>query len=443
MNQQAFETARTAYQHGDWAAAASTLAACKVPGEAAGAADHLLGNALMKLGRYGEAADAYASALADAGYGHAGALSCNRGRALVAAGRADEAVACFQAALADASYAAPYKANLALGNLYASQGNATEAGVAYRNAAIDESNPDPAGALSKLGDCFMTLGRPVDAVEAYRTALDFTADGVPTGCVYAQLGGAYVASNRMPEAVDAFTQAVSDATYHLTAQQQASFSAAQKALAAINGQGPSATDQMLAAAGYGEAPAPDSTGSYDPLDPLGKSGEFIPSPEDTGFFSVTEEDLMQADKRGRKVKRKHTHTGLRVLVTLLVLLVIAAAAGGLAYWRGYGWPTQEAVVTDLFATGGAGDIGAWLSGGVSAETRSAIEDVMPQSSSTVSVNGVDRSMTSSTVLLTAQLAEGGEQAYQVSLVRDGLSWKVTNVELSFSSQVASGSQATK
>ena len=42
-----------------------------------------------------------------------------------------------------------------------------------------------------------------------------------------------------------------------------------------------------------EAPA-DYYGStsYDPLDPTGASGELIPSPEDTGFFSVSEEEQL-------------------------------------------------------------------------------------------------------------------------------------------------------
>ena len=56
MNTQAFEMAKAAYQRGDWAGAAGALASTKAPGELSGEVDHLLGNALMKLGRYAEAA---------------------------------------------------------------------------------------------------------------------------------------------------------------------------------------------------------------------------------------------------------------------------------------------------------------------------------------------------------------------------------------------------
>ena len=173
MDQQAFEQAKAAYQRGDWATAAAGLARCKSAGEISGAVDHLLGNSLMKLGRYRDAASAYASALNDRAYGKVGALSCNQGRALLAAGDAQAAVTALTTATRDPEYPTPYKAYLALGNAQLGCGNVREAGIAFRNAAIDDANPDPAVALERLGSCFMQLGRPVDAVEAYRTALDF------------------------------------------------------------------------------------------------------------------------------------------------------------------------------------------------------------------------------------------------------------------------------
>lgn len=433
MDINTFNAAKQAYQAGEWANAAAQLAAAKQPGEVSGEADHLRGNALMKIGDYAGAASAYADALADASYGHVGALNCNRGRALVAAGNTNDAVACFQAAVADPTYNTPYKAYLALGNLYSRSGMPREAGVAWRNAAIDENNPNPSGALTKLGGCFMTLGRPVDAIEAYRTALDFSSDG-GQGAIYGDLGLAYMASNRVAEAADAFGRAAQDPTYQLTAEQQASYTAAQKALYKVSGVTPSDTDQMLNAAGYN---TPAGTGAYDPLDPMGKSGEFMPSPEDTGFFSVTEEDLMQQDREQKKARRKHNHRGLKFFFFILILLVILGAAGGFAYYKGYGWPTQESVATDLFNTASSGgDISGYLVAGLSDEAKSQIDDILPLNA-TVSVEGVDRTMDASEVLLSAALTNGGTQDYQVKLVRDGLSWKVSSVELSFASTVSS------
>jgi len=89
-------------------------------------------------------------------------------------------------------------------------------------------------------------------------------------------GLAYVASNRMSEAVDAFSHATSDGTYRLSPEAQASFDAARKAVAQLAAKRPSETDALLAAAGYG--------GTYDPLDPTGESGELIPSADEHGLL---------------------------------------------------------------------------------------------------------------------------------------------------------------
>ncbi|WP_130812158.1 tetratricopeptide repeat protein [Olsenella sp. Marseille-P4559] len=420
MNQQAYEAGKSAYQQGDWLTAVDRLSQAKNPGEVSGAVDHLVGNCYMKLGQYESAAAAYESALRDAAYGKIGPLSCNRGRALLAAGRPAEAVTALAQALSDASYATPYKAHMALGTAYERLGDPRNAGIAYRNAAIDESNPNPSSALCDLGSCFIQLGRPVDAVEAYRTALDFSAPLQSQNQIYCDLGLAYVAANRMSEAVDAFDHATADGTLALSPEAQASYDAARKAMAAITGKKrPSDTDALLAAAGYG--------GEYDPLDPTGASGELMPSADDTGFFSVSEEDLVEQDKKERKIRRKHNHRGLKVFIAILILLVVALGAAGYAYYRGYGWPTQEAVVEQLFDAKTSGtDLGSFLAASVPASDAGAIEATVP-SGATIKSTEVDRSMTESTVTVTASLPSGESQTYTVSLVRDGISWKVTNV----------------
>lgn len=426
MNQQAYESGKLAYQSGDWLTAVARLGEAKLPGEASGEVDHLLGNAFMKLGQYESAAAAYRGALADPSYGKRGALSCNLGRALLAAGHTQEAVAALSDAVQDAGYATPYKAYMALGGAYESAGDVRNAGMAYRNAAIDESNPSPSVALSKLGSCFMRLGRPVDAVEAYRTALDFTTPLQSQSQIYCDLGLAYVAANRMNEAVDAFDHAAADDDFSFTPEAQASYDAARKAVAHVQANRPSETDALLAAAGYG--------GGYDPLDPTGASGELIPSAEDTGFFSVSEEDLVAQDMHERKTKRKHRHTGLKVFIAILIVALIAVGGAAFAYWRGFGWPTQQSVVESLFdAKTSKTDINAYLASSLSDTQRQAIDDALP-SGSQVSITGCDQSMAASTVFATANLSQGGEVSYTIDLVRDGISWKVSAVQTSFSSQ---------
>ena len=127
MNQEKFEAGKTAYQQGDIPSAAQLLAEAKDPGEAAGAIDHMLGNCMMRLNRFDDAARDYADALHDASYGHKGALSCNRGRALLAAGKPREAVAALVVATKDESYKTPYKAYTALGTANRALGNIRDA----------------------------------------------------------------------------------------------------------------------------------------------------------------------------------------------------------------------------------------------------------------------------------------------------------------------------
>jgi Flp pilus assembly protein TadD len=423
VNQQAYEAGKAAYQRADWLSAVAKLSQAKQPGEVGGSIDHLLGNAYMKLGQYESAASAYADALRDSAYGRKGALSCNRGRALLASGHTADAIGALSSAVQDSSYPTPYKAYLALGAAYEKSGDIRNAGIAYRNAAIDEGNPNPSGALRSLGSCFMRLGRPVDAIEAYRTGLDFTTPLESQNQIYCDLGLAYVASNRMSEAVDAFSHATSDGTYRLSPEAQ---------LAAKR---PSETDALLAAAGYG--------GTYDPLDPTGESGELIPSAEDTGFFSISEDDIVKQDAHERKARRKHRHTGLRVFIAFLVILILLVCAAGFAYYKGYGWPTQQSVIESLFdAQTDGGDLTRYVSGSVSDATLQSIESTVPSGAS-LAVTGTDQSMTSSTVYLTATLAEGGTQDFTVTLVRDGISWKVTDVSTAYVSQSSdSASNAT-
>ncbi len=426
MTQQDYEAAKAFYQQGDWAKAASTLTSVLRPGEYDGPACHLLGNSLMKLGMYHDAAVAYGDALQDEEYGKKGALSCNRARAFAAAGEYAQAEQSAQEALNDSSYATPYKAHMALGNACFNLEKYQDAGVAYRNAAMDESNPDPSRSLVELGHCFVEMGRALDAVEAYRTALDFAGPMMPQYKIYADMGRAYVAANKIQEAVDSFVAATKDGVYTLTSAEAASYEAARRALAASKGR-PSETDQFLAQAGYG------STGPIeDPLDPLGKSGELIPSADDTGFFTISEEDLVKQDKSNKKKKKGGVG---RFFLILLFIIILLAAAGGFAFYEGYGWPTQEAVVTDLFAAKKSADtdLGEFIVGEVDQAKRKQIASVIPQGAQ-VEVKGIDRSMNQSRVYLTATLAQGGKQNYIVDLTRSGISWKVFNVAPAFASQ---------
>lgn len=141
--------------------------------------------------------------------------------------------------------------------------------------------------------------------------------------------------------------------------------------------------------------------AVDPLDPTGATGQFMPDPSDTGFFTLSESEMVQQDRQDRKqakVRRRHRHTGLKVFIVLLLLILIAAGGLGFAYTRGFGFPSQESVITDLFQAAGDGDSAkaeSCLASSLSEDAKSMIISSIPQGA-TVSVEGMDQSMTETT-----------------------------------------------
>ena len=426
MNSQLIQQGRAAYRAGDYSAAAQMLGAAKTPSEIMGEADHLRGNALMHLGMYAEAAEAYAAALNDGTYGKRGALLTNRGKALAAVGDYTTAAQAFSAATQDASYATPFKAYLGLGNALFQSGDYANAGTAFRQAAIDGANPAPAAALGDLGRCFIKLGRPADAVETYRTAIDFAGPRDDMRALNAGMGQALSAAGRPSDALDAFNAATADDIYQLTPEQADELARVHDSLAALSAQTAMAT---------APAPAMDAP-AVDPLDPTGATGQFMPDPSDTGFFTLSESEMVQQDRKQAKVRRRHRHTGLKVFLVLLLLIVLAAGGLGFAYTRGLGFPSQESVVTDLFQAAADGDTAkaeSCLASSLSEDAKSMIISSIPQGA-TVSIEGMDQSMTETTAKVKASLSKGGEQEYTVKFVRSDnhIGWAVSSLDIDFS-----------
>jgi tetratricopeptide (TPR) repeat protein len=410
-----FNRAKQAYASHDWETAVMLFSQCGT-GVGTGEACHLCGNALMRLGRVQEATQAYRAAAADPSYRNQGAVYTNLGKAQMTLGDLRGAVDSLRHALSDGSYQGAYKAYTALGEAYSKLGDARNAGVAYRKAALEDNNPDPAKSLINLGVCFMQLRRPADAAEAYRTAIDFSTSEEERLLLSANLGQAYVASNRMLDAVSAFETAVAGG-YRLSPAASADY---ERALAATS-----------RTAGAGGSYAGGYTGG-DPLDPTGASGELLPPPDASGFFSIPESELEGSSGRrhGRKI-------GLKLLIVVLALLVLAAAGLFVAYQRGFGFPSQEAAVTAVFEAAEAGTdaSGSWAST-VSAAARSqAMSEI--ESGDVVAIEGMDVSVDASVAVVSATLPQGGVLTYRVSLVREGLGWKVSNVERVFSSVTSS------
>ncbi|MEG0070612.1 MAG: tetratricopeptide repeat protein [Raoultibacter sp.] len=446
MNNEIFLQAREAYGAKDYETALAVFTQCLqeqpnalLPGET-GLLYHQIGNCLVKLNDYNEAIHAYTQATADASYDACGTVNYNLGMAYAALHDYEDALQHFEIATSDAKYDTSYKAFSGMGNAYLKLGKSAEAGAAFRSAALDESNPDPTKSLLNLGICFMALDRPLDAVSSYESALQFDMPPAVQNKLYANLGQAYVASGQMQKAASAFEESLSDKTYFLSDSASVDY---QRAIASLA----TGTSEMqpieLAADMSGldvtadGSPVYPETDQYTAtLDPYYYPDTYVAqdgyASSGDRFFNASDEELEKWSKGVARQDRKRRNVGLKILVFIIIVLLLVFAAGVFAYSQGYGYPTQETVAQQLFADKDAAaknlfskDLNADKIDGIIAPV---------QTDDSIVINGVDRSMTNSEVYVTAQTAEGGDVGYKISMVREGIGWKVTNVELDFASQ---------
>lgn len=448
MNNELFQQARTASAAKDFRQALDLFTQCLqdassplAPGEA-GLLYHQIGNCLIRLKDPNEAIHAYTQATADTAYAALGAVNYNLGMAYASLHDYEDAVQHFQAAVADERYETPYKAYSGMGSALLKLGKSAEAGVAFREAALDETNPDPTKALLNLGICFMALGRPGDAVASYESALQFDMRPDTRNKLNANLGQAYVASGQMQKAVHAFEQAIADKTYYLSDSASVDY---QRAIAAI-AQGNSEVTQAIApvadmsgldVAADGSTIYPEDAGdpyaNQDPYyyaDAYSADRPYLGEGDDR-FFTASDEELEQWSRGMMKQDRKRRGVGLKIFIVIIVLLLAAVGACAFLYTQGYGFPSQETVTKQLFAN--PSDAQSVLASSVDETTASSIGDILVEDAD-VTVNGTEQSMSTSTLYVTADAPEGGQIDYRVSLVRDLIGWKVSDVELYFPSR---------
>lgn len=449
MNNELFQQAKSLAAAGDYNQAAELYRQCLDDVEQSPAVGeigllyHQLGNCFTKQKRYDEAIDAYSQAAADTAYDACGSVNYNLGMAYAALRDWVNAVKHFEIAVSDRTYPTPYKAYLGMGNCLLKMGKSAEAGVAFREAALDEANPDPTKALLNLGVCFMSLGRPVDAVASYESALQFDMSPEVRNKMYASLGQAYVASGQMQKAADAFEAAIADKTYFLSASASVDY---QRAIAAVS-QGTAETTAALPVitndlSGIDVVASDDSgfiTSDPDELpsdiadnyyfaDAYTEEGDPVSNEE--RFFTATDDELEEWSRGVVKLERKRKGTGLKVLVAIIIVLLLALGAGVFLYMQGYGYPTQESVAEQVLSNPKAAD--AYANGITSADID-AFAALIPEGS-TIKVNGVDKSMSTSTAYVTLTTPKGGDVMYTVSMVRDMIGWKVSDIDLYFASQ---------
>lgn len=442
MNTQLFQQAQTAYAAKDYATALQTYIQCLsdtscgfLPGES-GQLCHQMGNCFMQLGNAQEAINAYTQAVADPTYDAVGSVQCNLGTAYASLRDYANAIVHFDAALADPRYDARYKASLGKGNALMKLGKTAEAGVAFREAALDERNPNPTKALLNLGICFMTLNRPADAVTSYESALQFSMDASSKNKLYANLGQAYVACGQMQKAVHAFETALADQTYFLSDSASVDY---QRAIGAVS-QGTMEINQVHEpvftqdSSGF-DVVADDYNAYEDEYDQdyIQAEGGYLPSGDeaDDRFFMASEEEL-EAWSKSMAKERKHRHIGLKLLIVLFVLILALLGVGFYGYTQGYGYPMQEDVITEFFAN--PADSRAHFTTSTSDSDYDAITKSVVASNS-VQIDGMNKTMSTTVAYVTVQTQQGGSVHYEVILARDGIAWKISDVEMYFVSQL--------
>jgi Tfp pilus assembly protein PilF len=394
----------------------------------------------------------YQKALADVAYSGHAAVEVNLGKALIGTGDFNQAIEHFNRALADASYDKPYQAQMGLGTAYSRLGMVIEAGTAYRNAALDDRNPNPTKALLNLGGCFTLLNRPQDAIEAYNAIFEFEPSGATLFKTWENLGRAYVATAHYREGLNAFVEALGVGKYSLSDEALADYQRAQKAVLG------SVDAAEAGVAGAATAGLGDDLSGFDPFAPSEASAAYdaaygasypeladddgsgygagnVPLANDTNFFTVADDTLIDMSKRQIKSERKLRHTGLKVLLVIVILLVLASATAVFGYSQGYGWPTQADTVKSMFsAHASGGDVTSYWIGSSDAE-KAAINRIMDMVVATDNVEILyeDRQMTSSEIVVAAHLSQGGTIKYDITLERDLIGWKVSGLDMIFNS----------
>jgi tetratricopeptide (TPR) repeat protein len=431
------------------------------PGEA-GLVYHRIGNCLLKMRNFNEAVGSYQKALQDEDYTERSSIYVNLGTTLNGVGQYQEAVLYFDKALADTSYTKPYRAHMGKGTAYSKLGHYIEAGTAYRDAALDENNPNPVKALTNLANTFTQLGRPDDAAEAYLAILDFRVTGKTLDKTLENLGRAYVSAGRYQEGYNSFREALSREGFELSVEAAEDYRKARLALGvAVEQQAyvePAAPipvsvptnplEDTFAGFELPNAYPPEPTVQYPALayqEDEDYGGGNVPHSGDTDFFTASDAALIASSKTQLRKERKLRHTGLKILLTIVIILIVALGAAVFAYSQGVGVPSQQTVIENFFKAHAAGDSieDTWIK--TSAEDQETLDRLLDGVAKSASVtivsisggegkSGLFSMMAESQAIADVKLAEGGTVHYRIDLVRSAIGWKISGIELIFASQ---------
>ncbi len=443
MDEARFQEAKQSYEAGDYRAAAKTfLAAAGSQPEGSGAAFHMAGNSLLRLRRHADAVTVYTQALRDEIYDRRGAVRANLAASYVALCEYPEAVEAYSAALEEPDYTTRYKALQGMAGALFEMGKHTEAASAYRQAALDGDNPDPGKALNNLGLCFMAMQRPGDAIEAYKAALGFdTYEG--RGKALANLGMAFFALGEHNDAAKSFEKAVQLHGYTLSSSARDAFERSRAALEVpgerviVDGWSTGELPPVLDEPGSPQdsrIPGASAVGGMATAtagDPSTTGELFADQPAmDSAFFTVTEDEMREQDRAARRVERQERiaqRNPWTLVATVVLVVVVIAAAFAAAYFSGLGFPTQSMTVTGMLEARAEGEPVEEFWVAVPAADIDKEMGKIPGLAE-FEIESIARGPKTSHAVVSITPENGTPMRYGVTLVREGVGWKVTGIE---------------
>jgi tetratricopeptide (TPR) repeat protein len=435
VDQARFDEALKAYEGGEYRQAAKGFLSAAGRGTAGnGSAYHYAGNSLMRLRRWRDAVTVYGHALRDESYTKRGAVFSNLGQAYTHLAEYSAAIDAYRQALEESDFTAKYKAHQGMAAAYLEMGKHEEAASEYRTAALDPENPDPGKALVNLGLCFMALNRPADAVESYKAALGFE-NYQGRGKALSNLGQAYVALGEYSEALSAFDKATGFHGYELGPAAAEAFETAKRK---SSGEHPTVEGWETGEVPPVVEPVPATvTDEFDEAPGLPPEAAAAASQLGMGddaavskFFTMTEEEMKQADREARRAERDSHESSRKVLSKVLIvvaIIVVFVAALGILYSLGYGWPTQSATVKGLLQANAAGkDVTSYWIAVPDKDVAKEMAKLPPVSS--FKVESVNKGSTVSAAYVQITPKQGAPLRYKITLQREGVGWKVVGVE---------------
>lgn len=408
-----------------------------------------LAGALLERGRVEDAAIAYRKAALDPSNPDPGKALVNLGLCFMALSRPADAVESYKAALGFDEYKGRGKALSNLGLAYAALGEDSEAMRAFAKAEElhgYELTPAARTAYQAAASRSAMAGEAaadeaaVDGVQGYAAAVEAVAgatvsvpdDVAAEGDEVASAGAGEPSADGGPTGETKDAEGAPEASEDLSAVEASDAQGATFFDAEATFEG----DQPAVPEAIGETPGEADTPEEAPSGGVAEPGsvDFGDQGAVSDFFSVSEEELKRRGKAERRAARARRGPAAAIRITAIVLgavILVSGALGG-AYAAGLGWPTQEQTVGGLlsaYRTGGSVD-GYWVavpSTGVAREMAKIPPITEAQ------IVAVTRGPKTSSVAVTVTPKDGAPLHYVITLVREGVGWKVSGIENDFSS----------